>query len=223
VVGLSQRGAPQAAPAMPRAAAGSQQSVRQFRAVKDGTITQRTVDGKGNLVSGSLLVPKLAKEEIPPDPEAGENKVGDSAGGASLGSLPNRLIPIKDTGWNFRVTKDLKPAHSDFTKCDACMIVQDHPFLITLTVDKKKDWPGAARHYCSERKKGTLISVKHRGYPGELCKQVSMMEGHGMDYFTLRSGDVRIELSYNYDKGRRGERLDAFMKAIEALEPPVRK
>ena len=208
---------------MPKAAAGAQLSVRQFRAVKDGTLTQRHVDGKGNLVSGSLLVPKLAKEEIPPDPEAGENKVGDPAGGASLGSLPNRLIPIKDTGWNFRVSAALKPAHSDFTKCDACMIVQDHPFLITLAIDKKKGWPGSARYHCSEKKTGTLIPIKHRGYPGELCKQVPLANDRGIDYFTLHSGDVRIELFYGYDSKRRGEKLDAFMKSIEALEPPVRK
>ncbi len=68
-----------------------------------------------------------------------------------------------------------------------------------------------------------MVSVLHRGRQGELCKQIPGTDGRGSDIFTLHVGDSRIELLYSYDRARREEKLDAFMKSIEALEPPSAK
>lgn len=209
VVQVSERGAPRREVALPAAAPGSQLSARQFRSVKDGRVTQRVVDGKGNLVTGSLIVPKLDKEEVPPDPEAGEKD-----------KMPE-VIAVKDTGWNFRVPKGMTPAHADFSKCQPCMLLQDYPFSMSLDVDRKPNFPGAAKMNCSKGG-GTLVQVQHKGYPAEVCKGISSPSGL-WDYFTLHGLGFRIELSYTYTKERRDEKLDLFMRSIQALEPPAAK
>lgn len=223
VVGLSQRGAPQAAPAMPKAAAGSQLSVRQFRAVKDGTITQRHIDGKGNLVSGSLLVPKLAKEEIPPDPEAGEKKAGDPAPAAPA---PVGKVALGDSGWSIQRVPGFVGLAGSRIECEHAgrVLLQDVGHIVSVTcLKERRDAGGMTAVRCGDKPKN-LVRFKLKGRPVAICKELApsrqYKDGNWSDYFEAISGGFAIDVSYSYPGGTRGKHLDDFMKAIDALVPP---
>lgn len=222
VLGIVQRGAPQAAPAMPSAAPGSQQSVRQFRA-KEGTTHQRVVDGKGNLVSGSLLVPKLAKEEIPPDPEAGENKGGDPSAGAA--SAPGQ-VALGDSGWSIqRVSGFVGLAGSRIDCGSARVLKQDGRYSVSLQCYKENRGPGGmTRTRCANLPKN-VVRFKLKGKPVAICKEVppsrDFKGGNWSDMFEALSGEHAIDVYYSYpDAASRARRLDDFMNAIDALVPP---
>lgn len=223
VVGLSQRGAPQAAPAMPSAAPGSQVSVRQFRAVKDGTLTQRHVDGKGNLVSGSLLVPKLAKEEIPPDPEAGEKKDGAPVAGAPT---PVGKVALGDSGWSIqRVPGFVGLAGSKIDCGSSRVILQDARYSIQVGCLKERRAPGGMTAIKCDKHPKNIVRFKLKGRPVAICKEVPPSReykgGNWSDLFEAVSGDYAVDISYSYPDGvSRSARLDDFMKAIDALVPP---
>lgn len=231
VLGVVQRGAPQAAPAMPKAAAGSQLSVRQFRAVKDGTITQRHVDGKGNLVSGSLLVPKLAKEEIPPDPEAGENKVGDpNAGAAAGGAAPGGpAIPLGDTGWSLVPAPTLPGATGKRIDCvGARVLMQEARHSVAVSCFRpNRNFAQEAAPGCQDRPKN-LVRFTLKGRPVAICKErppsTDFKGGNWGDTFQADAGDFFINVTYSYpDLASRRAKLDVFMAAIDALAPPAKK
>ncbi|TBR18422.1 hypothetical protein EPO15_15235, partial [bacterium] len=220
VLGLVQRGAPQAAPAMPSAAPGSQQSVRQFRSAKEGLYSQRVVDGKGHLVSGSLLVPKLAKEEIPPDPEAAENKAGDPAAGAP--AAPGK-VALGDSGWAIQRVPGFVGLAGTKIDCGASrVLLQDARYSVTLQCLKEpRAAGGMAAVKCASRPKN-VVRFNLKGRPVAICKEVppgrEFKDGNWSDYFEAVSGDYAIDLSYSYPDGAsRGTRLDDFMKAIDAL------
>lgn len=221
VVGLSLRGAPQAAPAMPSATPGSQMSVRQFRNAKEGSVFQHVVDGKGHLVSGSLLIPKLDKEEIPPDPEAAENKIGDPAAAAPPGK-----VALGDSGWSIqRVPGFVGLAGAKIECGQGRVLLQDGRFSVTAgCLKEKRDAEGMTAVKCARYPKN-IVRFKLKGRPVAICKEVPPSKdyqgGNWSDLFEAVSGPYAIDISYSYPDGAsRPTRLDDFMKAIDALVPP---
>lgn len=224
VVGLAMRGAPQAAPAMPSAAPGSQMSVRQFRNAKEGTSFQRVVDGKGHLVSGSLLIPKLDKEEIPPDPEAAENKIGDPAAAAPPGK-----VALGESGWSItRVPGFVGLAGTKIECGQGRVLLQDGRFSVTAgCLKERRDEGGMTAIKCSKHPKN-IVRFKLKGRPVAICKEMPPSKdykgGNWSDLFEAVSGPYAIDISYSYPDGAaRPKRLEDFMKAIDALVPPGSK
>lgn len=221
VVGLSQRGAPQSAPAMPSAAPGSQMSVRQFRNAKEGSSFQRVVDGKGHLVSGSLLIPKLDKEEIPPDPEALENKAGDPAAAAPTTSFG--ALEIGTTGWKLARRPFFAPSapKKSFTCEKGATLVSVEAFTIGANCFTVKEGAPNVGGSCPG---GRGVKVVQKGRPAYVCVGLGGPEASmQIDEFAIPDGRNAILVRYTYPKGRRADRLDQFMETIEGLEPPAKK
>ena len=225
VVQLSERGAPRREVALPAPAPGSQLSARQFRSVKDGKVTQRVVDGKGQLVTGSLIVPKLEKEEVPPDPEAGEN----AAGGAGAGETAGPDVPLDTTGWRLRRLPQFVKLDAREIRCVGnTVLYDDSRFVLTLSCMKgeiaKANQTGAG--ICWENTQN-LVKLKHHGFPAQVCK-LQPPRGGGVsgrfwvDTFRVDGPGYIITYDYKYpDKESRDAQLDLFQKAIEALLPPA--
>lgn len=223
VVGLAQRGAPQAARDLPVEAPGSQMSVRQFRAVKDGTLTQRVVDGKGHLVSGSLIVPKLGKEEVPPDPEAAENKVGDPAAAAAAPAAGS--VALGESGWSINRVSGFMGLAGNKIPCEGSrVLLQDAGHIVTLACVKEARRPGGMAGVRCEGRPKNLVRFTLKGRPVAICKEVpparQFADGNWSDFFEALSGGHAVDLSYSYPPGARPKHLDDFMKAIDALVPP---
>lgn len=224
VVGLAQRGAPQAAREVPAEAPGSQLSVRQFRAVKDGTMTGRVVDGKGHLVSGSLIVPKLGKEEIPPDPEAAENKVGDVEAASTAGG-GGELVPLGETGWSIRRQPGFKGLEGAKVACvGRRVLVQEASHWIGLSCYRRPATSqDAPEDFCRGRPKN-LVRFQLKGKPVAICKETppsaQFADGNWQDLFEAKAGEFVIQLEYSYPPKGRARKLDVYMSAIDALVPP---
>ncbi|MBI5595914.1 MAG: hypothetical protein HY928_07485 [Elusimicrobia bacterium] len=226
VVQLSERGAPRREAALPTAAPGSQLSARQFRSVKDGTVTQRVVDGKGRFVTGSLIVPKLDKEEVPPDPLAGETAPGAApAGGGGIG--PD--VPLDTTGWTLKHLPEFIRLSEREIKCVGKRVLYDDArFFVAIGCFKgemaKRVRPGDSCYGNASN----LIKLTHRGFPAEVCKlrppSAEMRGGAWVDTFNLFGPGYVLMVDYTYpDQASRSAQLDMFQKAIEALQAPAAK
>ncbi|MBI3297570.1 MAG: hypothetical protein HYZ75_05370 [Elusimicrobia bacterium] len=222
VTGLAKNGVSEAGPSLPMPSGAALMSARQFRSVKDGRITQRVVDGKGHLVTGSLIVPKLDREEIPPDPEAGQKK---SAAALDIGPR----VPVGTSGWTFR-------AHAEFSNLTGRQI--DCAGGATVLVPKevgywivlqcRKPPFDAAKENLGDACRGRpqyLSRLTFKGNPAAICKQSPVAgksaDGAGSDVFQVLYSPYIIEIRYNYPSlAAREARLDQFMRAIESLDPP---
>lgn len=232
VVEIAARGRPQRPQALPAATGQALLSARQFRSVKDGKVTTKVVDGKGRAVTGSLIVPKLDKEEIPPDPEAGEKKEGSGPAGhfpVLAGGREPRIVLLskgQDSGWTVIRRAFFNSRLADRIDCGTHQpVVVGLGFQIAV-VCTRHETQRNTQLSCGGPNKAT--PVKHHGYPASVC--VGIAPGLGdktidlLDTFIVVDEDLRLEVTYMYPrKERRGEYLDRFMGTIEGLEPKVKR
>lgn len=217
VAELSARGAPAKVAAVPAPTGSALMSARQYRN-KEGRTFMKPAPG-------SLTVPMLEKEEIPPDPEAGLKKPGAAAGGGA-----GELLPMGPTGWSLRRIPVFNGVFGKEVSCvGAHVLFQEATTNVTVQCFKPhaSDLGGGLGQQCRDKPQNR-VRFTLKGRPAEICKEMAPAReypgANWSDVFMVRAGDYHIIMSYSYPGlAGRDARLDVFMGAIDALEPPPKK
>ncbi len=136
------------------------------------------------------------------------------------------VIPLRGTGWAYRVPPGLPPYRSDFGPCltDYCVLAGGDDWKVLLNVSVTRDirpayQPGgpmghapSADEDCVRQGLKAEASTYH-GRPAFACR----LKDH--DEFSIVEGNARINLHYNFAAGLRGRYIGVFKACAAGLVP----